>query len=384
MSSPDDWALNGLSMAQSPPPPPIKALPPGDKESRLLATLTNCAFILTVLACVAAAHWLQGLLTPLMVAVFALILIDGLARLVGRLLPAMPEWARVGAAFIIISLVLVGAGALVVHSLPRFAEAMIASVDQAQQLGFQLTSNLNLPRFARFETVDPRPYFSDMLSGLRLIATDLVLVLIYLGFILASRRSFDHKLERLFPTSKSRHHAQRVFRRVRKGTESYVGLQAFKGLLLGTIFWVVMRVFGLHNAVFLGFLVFLASFIPILGPAAAVVAPVVLALSQYGLDWRPILMFVALEATVIGVDSVLLPRLQGEQLDVDPVVVLVSLSFWSLLFGIIGALFSTVLTVVVIAIASETPRLRWLAIVLSKRGDAVHPEPTHPEGTAAV
>jgi predicted PurR-regulated permease PerM len=261
---------------------------------------------------------------------------------------------------------------------------MIASVDQAQQLGFQLTSNLNLPRFARFETVDPRPYFSDMLSGLRLIATDLVLVLIYLGFILASRRSFDHKLERLFPTSKSRHHAQRVFRRVRKGTESYVGLQAFKGLLLGIIFWVVMRVFGLHNAVFLAFLVFLASFIPILGPAAAVVAPVVLALSQYGLDWRPILMFVALETTVIGVDSILLPRLQGEQLDVDPVVVLVSLSFWSLLFGIIGALFSTVLTVVVIAIASETPRLRWLAIVLSKRGDAVHPEPAHPEGTTAV
>jgi predicted PurR-regulated permease PerM len=56
---------------------------------------------------------------------------------------------------------------------------------------------------------------------------------------------------------------------------------------------------------------------------------------------------------------------------VDPVVVLVSLTFWSLIFGIIGAVFSTVLTVVVIAIASETPRLRWLAIVLSKRGESV-------------
>jgi predicted PurR-regulated permease PerM len=358
-------------------------LPPGDKESRLLVTLTNCVFILTVLACVAAAHWLQGLLTPLMVAVFALILIDALARQVGRLAPGMPEWARVGMAFIIISLVLVGAGALVVHSLPRFAESMVDAVNKAQSVSFQLTSSLNLPRFARFESVDPRPYFSDLVSSLRLIASDLVLVLIYLGFILASRRSFDHKVERLFPTSKARQHAQRVFRRVRKGTERYVGLQAFKGLLLSTIFWVVMRAFGLHNAVFLAFLVFLASFIPILGPAAAVVAPVALALSQYGLDWRPILMFVALEATVIGVDSVLLPRLQGERLDVDPVVVLVSLSFWSLLFGIIGALFSTVLTVVVIAIASETSRLRWLAIVLSKRGDAGQHELTALEGAGA-
>ena len=370
-------------MPSSTTAPPPKALPPGEKESRLLATLTNSVFILTVLACVAAAHWLQGLLTPLMVAVFSLILIDALARQVGRLAPAMPEWARVGVAFIIISLVLVAAGALVVHSLPRFAVAMVDAVNKAQAVSFQLTSNLNLPRFARFESVDPRPYFSDMLSSLRLIASDLVLVLIYLGFILASRRSFDHKVEQLFPTSKARQHAQRVFRRVRKGAERYVGLQAFKGLLLGTIFWVVMRAFGLHNAVFLAFLVFLASFIPILGPAAAVVAPVALALAQYGLDWRPILMFVALEATVIGVDSVLLPRLQGERLDVDPVVVLVSLSFWSLLFGIIGALFSTVLTVVVIAIASETSRLKWLAIVLSKRGDAAQPEPAAPEGAAA-
>jgi predicted PurR-regulated permease PerM len=355
------------------PPAPKAALPktlaPGEKETRLLTTLTNCAFILTLLACTAAAHWLTGLLTPLMVAMFSLILIDALARQVGRVFPSSPDWVRVGVAFAVISLVLVAAGALVVHSLPRFAMSMVEAVEQAQQVGYRLTSNMNLPRFARFESVDPRPYFSDMLSGLRLIATDLVLVLIYLGFILASRRTFDHKVSLLFPTSRRRDQFRRVFHRVRSGAESYVGLQAFKGLLLSAIFWVVMRGLGLHNAVFLAFLVFLASFIPILGPAAAVVAPVVLALSQFGLDWRPVVMFLALEATVIGVDSVLLPRLQGERLDVDPVVVLVSLSFWSLIFGIIGALFSTVLTVVVIAVASETPRLKWLAIVLSKRGD---------------
>jgi predicted PurR-regulated permease PerM len=85
-------------------------------------------------------------------------------------------------------------------------------------------------------------------------------------------------------------------------------------------------------------------------------------------------VFALLQTTVVAIDSVLLPRLQGDRLDVDPVVVLVSLSFWYVIFGIIGALFSTVLTVVVIAIASETKRIRWLAIVLSKRGDAVLPQ----------
>lgn len=352
---------------------PPKALTPAEREARMMATLTNSVFILTVLACMATAHWLQDLLTPLMVAVFSLILIDALARSVGRLAPALPEWSRVGIAFVVISLVLVGAGALVVHSLPRFAADMVDAVTQAQQLGFQLTSQFNLPRFARFEQVDLRPYFSDLLSSLRQMATDIVLVLIYLGFLLASRRTFDHKVQVLFPTSRGREHAQRVFRRVRRGAERYVLLQAFKGLLLGSLFWVILRVFGLHDSIFLSFLVFLASFIPIVGPAAAVAIPVILALADFGFGWRPVLLFISLQAMVVAIDSVLLPRLQGDRLDVDPVVVLVSLTFWYMIFGIIGALFSTVLTVVVIAIAAETPRIRWLAVVLSKKGDAVIP-----------
>jgi AI-2 transport protein TqsA len=342
-----------------------------DRESRMLATLTNSVFILTVLASVAVAHWLQELLTPLMVAVFALILIDSLALQVARLLPNCPSWLQVGIAFAIISLVMVGAGVLVVHGAPRFAASLLDAVNQAQSIGYQVSSNLNLPRGARFESLDLKPYVSGMLLGVRQLATNLLLVVIYLGFLLASRRTFDHKVSRLFPTSSGREHAERVFRRVRTGTESYIALQAFKGVLLGGVFFVVMKVLGLQNAVFLAFLVFLASFIPILGPAAAVVVPVLLALAQFGFGWRPILMFVALQTAVIAIDSVLLPRLQGERLDVDPVVVLVSLTFWSLIFGIIGAIFSTILTVVVIAIASETPRLRWLAIVLSKRGEAV-------------
>jgi predicted PurR-regulated permease PerM len=353
---------------------PPKALTPAERELRLMATLTNSVFILTVLACMATAHWLQDLLTPVMVAVFSLILIDAIARNVGRVVPAIPEWARVSVAFVIISLVLVGAGALVVHSLPRFAADMVHAVSQAQQVGFQLTSEFNLPRFARFDELDLRPYFSGMLSGLRQMVTDLILVLIYLGFLLASRRSFDHKVQLLFRTPKGIEHAQRVFRRVRKGAERYVLLQAFKGVMLASLFWMILRLFGMHDSIFLSFLVFLASFIPIVGPAAAVVIPVVLALAQFGVGWRPALLFISLQAMVVAIDSVLLPRLQGDRLNVDPVVVLVSLSFWYLIFGIIGALFSTVLTVVVIAVASETPRIRWLAVVLSKTGDAVLPD----------
>ena len=209
-----------------------KALTPAEREARMMATLTNSVFILTVLACMATVHWLRDLLTPVMVAVFSLILIDAIARNVGRAVPAIPEWARVSVAFVIISLVLVGAGALVVHSLPRFAADMVDAASQAQQLGFQLTSEFNLPRFARFEELDLRPYFSDMLSGLRQMVTDLILVLIYLGFLLASRQGFERKADQLFDNGPQRRHAAELLLRIRSGIERYLWVQTVTGLMI--------------------------------------------------------------------------------------------------------------------------------------------------------
>ena len=159
-----------------------------------------------------------------------------------------------------------------------------------------------------------------------------------------------------------------MFQRVRQGAEDYIGLQTLKAVVLAGIAWIIMAAFGLHNAMFLAFLTLLVAYIPIIGPAAAVVLPTMLAVLQFDLTWRPAAMYVLLQALVVILDSILMPRLQADKLDVDPVVVLLSLGFWSLIFGIVGALLSTPLTVVIIAIAAETPSLRWLAVVLSKGG----------------
>jgi predicted PurR-regulated permease PerM len=345
----------------------------GDSGAGARSTLTNSVLIIAVLGCFSAAHWLQELLNPLIVAVFSLFLIDVLADQVGRWAPRTPEWVRVGAAFAFIIVLLGASGALIYHAAPKFSLSLAEAARRGQDLVYNVSDRFGLPFSDRplSESVDFKPLGLGLLLAIRRFATGLLLVIVYLGFILASRRTFANKLDRLFKSPESRSHAERVFQRVRLGAESYVGLQAFKGALLALIFWIVMRLAGLDNAMFLSFLVFLASFIPIIGPAAAVALPVALCMAQFDLGWRPLLMGVSLEASVIAIDSVLLPRLQGERLDVDPVVVLVSLGFWNAIFGITGALFSTLLTVVVIAIVSEVPRLHWLAVVLSKRGEPV-------------
>ncbi len=344
---------------------------PRTGERGLLQTLTSCVFLLTILACLAALHVMTALLTPLIVAVFMMILVDTVSRLVARVQPRSPEWLRVTAAFVLMTGIVVGAIALVAYSAPGFASSVRGMSGQLSVVLAEITTRFGVPTAqvsAIIASVDVRNYVAIMLLAIQHMTTGLILVVIYLGFLLAARASFERKLNMLFPEGEARGHAERVFERVRTGAESYVGLQTFKAILLASTAWVIMALLGLQNALFLAFLVFLGAYIPILGPAAAVVAPTMLAVLQFDLTWRPLALFLSLQTSVILIDNILLPRMQGERLDVEPVVVLLSLGFWSLIFGMTGALLSTPLTVVVIAIAAETPRLRWLAVALSSHG----------------
>jgi predicted PurR-regulated permease PerM len=81
-----------------------------------------------------------------------------------------------------------------------------------------------------------------------------------------------------------------------------------------------------------------------------------------------------LGATAFLIDNVLMPKLQGDELNIDPLLVLISIGFWGVILGAPGILLSTPLTVTVMAIAAEFQSTRWLAILLSRDGHPV-PEP---------
>ena len=132
---------------------------------------------------------------------------------------------------------------------------------------------------------------------------------------------------------------------------------------------------GLDNALFLAFLLFLASFVPIVGGIAGAVIPAVLALAQFDTPVRPIILMAALTGMLFIIENVILPKLQSDRLNLDPVFILVSLAFWGAMLGIPGALMSTPLTVMVMAIASEFEGTRWLALLLSKDGE-IMPRPS--------
>ena len=70
---------------------------------------------------------------------------------------------------------------------------------------------------------------------------------------------------------------------------------------------------------------------------------------------------------VIG--NILLPRMQGRNLNVDPVILLLSLAFWGAVWGVTGMFLSTPLTILVMVVLAQFEGSRWIAVLLSADGD---------------
>jgi predicted PurR-regulated permease PerM len=212
-------------------------------------------------------------------------------------------------------------------------------------------------------------YIGLVAQGLQNFGSAAVLVLIYLGFLIASRHAFERKTVKLFATREARHEALNVFLHIRDAVERYLWVQTVTGLIIAIAAFLVMVLVGLEHAAFWAFLVFILNYVPILGAVAAIAMPALFALLQFG-DWGHALTILGgLFAITFVVGNIFLPRMQGRSLNMDPLIVMLSLAFWGTIWGLPGAFLSTPLTVLSMVILSQFDGSRWIAILLSGDGD---------------
>ena len=174
---------------------------------------------------------------------------------------------------------------------------------------------------------------------------------------------------RLLPQKAERAVALEVFQRIRNGVEQYLLIQTVTGFIIAAASWGVMAMVGLDNAFFWAFLIFVAGYIPVIGGAVGVLVPPIFALIQFPTFGPAIILFAALNVINFIVANVILPRMQGQSLNLDPVVVLLALAFWGAIWGVAGMFLSTPLTVMAMVILAQFKGTEWIAILLSGDGD---------------
>ncbi len=147
----------------------------------------------------------------------------------------------------------------------------------------------------------------------------------------------------------------------------YLTRQSLINGLFGLGVGLGLSLIGVPHALLWGLLAALLRFIPYVGPWVAAVGPTLLGLAVFPGWWRPVAVAALFLALELVANMVLETLLYADAAGVSEVGLLVAVAFWAWLWGPIGLLLATPLTVCLVVAGKHLPGLGILVTLLGDR-----------------
>jgi predicted PurR-regulated permease PerM len=199
------------------------------------------------------------------------------------------------------------------------------------------------------------------------------IVVIFVSFILLQREDLRNRLVRLAGSGDIQRTTAALDdagKRLSKLFLTQIMFNAVFGLAIG----VGLEFIGVPSAPLWGLIAMILRFVPYIGALISAIFPLILA-AAVGSGWQMLvltaLLFVVLEVLA---GQVVEPLVYGHSSGLSPVAVILSASFWTWLWGPIGLVMATPLTVCLVVVGRHVERLKFLEIMLGDRPPLTPPE----------
>lgn len=197
------------------------------------------------------------------------------------------------------------------------------------------------------------------------ILGDAMLIFLYLMFLILERSTILPKLAVALPENKGKQLID-IVGRMNRQTSKYLLIKAAISAATGLMFYVTSILAGVDFPLVWGLLAFLLNFIPTIGSIVVTALAIFMAMVQFMPDWSRIifigLLYISIEM-ILG--NILDPKLQGVQLNISPLIILVSLAVWGYVWGPVGMFLAIPLTSITQVVCSNIPSLKPVAVLLS-------------------
>jgi predicted PurR-regulated permease PerM len=353
--------------AATPTPP---ADPWGFTRRLTIATMSLLLAILTIHIL----HEGKPILQPLFIAVF-----------IGYLLLPVYKWLSkagvsgiVGTLFILVLILgaLFGLGTMVFNSIdqvsqrvPEYEKKLEAIVDEivdsyTGEVGKSHFKIRELPFFKNQSTAErTRAAFQRVAGTFLNFLTWAGITVLYLVFLIAEKFTLPRRLSLAFGQADGER-VMAVVGTINQAISEYIAVKTFISIMAGALSLVVLWYFNVDFFIMWSILIFLFNYIPYLGSWVAVGFPIVLGFLQLG-TVSGICVALLLIAIQIGLGNFIEPRMAGRKLGVSPLLILVSLSFWGLLWGIMGMILAVPLLVIIKLVLENIKETKPLATLMS-------------------
>jgi predicted PurR-regulated permease PerM len=366
----------------------------------------SLATVLVAAAIVAALYFGREVLLPMALAVLLSFVLAPPVKLLQRLY--LPRFAAVAIVVLLAFGVIFGLATLMfaqvsqlAGDLPRYqsnlrekiqtlrgATTASGTLEQASQVLQNLQKELDRPKSAKptspttpdASSLPDRPIPVEVrqpdpgaLQTLATLIAPLIhplattgIIIIFVVFILLQQQDLRNRLIRIAGS----HDLQRTTlamddagKRLSRLFLMQLALNAAFGLIIGIGLWAI----GVPSAPLWGLLAMVLRFVPYIGAIVAAIFPLIVA-TAVDPGWSMMLMTAALFLVVEPlIGHVIEPMVYGHSSGLSPVAVVVSATFWTWLWGPIGLILATPLTMCLVVLGRHVERLKFLEVLLGDR-----------------
>jgi predicted PurR-regulated permease PerM len=162
-----------------------------------------------------------------------------------------------------------------------------------------------------------------------------------------------------------------TFKKITEQIQRYIIAKVGVNLAAGIITTVVLSIIGVDFPIVWGLFVFLFNFIPTIGSAAALVFPVLFTLVQFDSIGTILLVLAIMAGIQTLAFNVAEPMILGKRLNLNPLLILLSVLVWGYIWGIVGMLLSVPLTAIIKIIISNSnsPNMEFFGQLMSQEKD---------------
>jgi AI-2 transport protein TqsA len=337
-----------------------------------------------------ALNMLSGVLVPFVMAVLIGLMLEPIIDLQVRRWN-LPRPLAIGGTGVLCTLLLFGVGVIVASSISEFSANSPAYLKRAEEIADRFRESLDPDRLKanveesrneesteeKTAATAPQTKSRDKPSPLRFLrdkteefvkgsAVPLanvfgqsVMVLIFVMFLV-----FGHDSARAPPVG--------VWSEVEVQVKHFILTKVLLSVATGVLVTISLWILGVEFAVAFGFFAFVLNFIPSVGSVISTALPLLVVVLSPDPSWLDVVLVLAIPGSIqFVIGNVIEPRIMGNSLDLHPIAILLSLTFWALLWGIPGMLLATPMTSIVKIILQRLPYTRPIADLMAGRLEAL-------------
>jgi predicted PurR-regulated permease PerM len=199
------------------------------------------------------------------------------------------------------------------------------------------------------------------------------IVVIFVVFVLLQREDLRNRLVRLAGSADIQRTTAALDdagKRLSKLFLTQIAFNAVFGLAIG----IGLELIGVPSAPLWGLIAMIMRFVPYIGALISAIFPLILA-AAVGSGWEMLILTAALFVVLeLLAGQVIEPLIFGHSSGLSPVAIILSASFWTWLWGPVGLVLATPLTVCLVVVGRHVDRLQFLDVMLGDRPPLTPPQ----------